>query len=242
MSSTVGSIESGKQRTHFPGQSEAPSTLTPSSDATSAAASQGLVSITASPSARTAACHNMSCNSSSKASTLRPYPSVTTRVSYTVLSSPTPSSSLALPFPGPSPNTKSFLECFPGTFLCQSASTFAQCVQGAPGEADLKWSNTHYVSMGSVAAGTRCIPHSSELETEYPFISHDSLSGGGGPAGTYRNDSIVGSGPLGSCGADGKIRCLRNGKGWAQCDQSGWVDMGAVASGTKCVGNKIVGS
>lgn len=166
-----------------------------------------------------------------------PYTAPTSTLNSTIAAN----SSDALPFAGPNPNSPAFLNCYPGTFLCESQSTWAQCVSGClPGSTC--YYKTHYVNMGFVANGTQCLPRSSRLlEDGSNTHDYDPLSPGGGPAGTYRDDTIVRARPLGACGLQGSVECLRDGKGWAMCDQGGWVDMGSVAAGTVCRDGHIVG-
>jgi hypothetical protein len=61
----------------------------------------------------------------------------------------------------------------------------------------------------------------------------------GTPPGYYRDDQYVRARPYGSCDNDGSIRCVRGGYGWLMCDQGGWIDMGSVADGTRCVDGHI---
>lgn len=61
----------------------------------------------------------------------------------------------------------------------------------------------------------------------------------GAPPGYFRDDQYVRARPYGSCYHDGDIKCIDDGYGWLMCDQGGWVDMGGVAAGTRCVDGHI---
>lgn len=103
--------------------------------------------------------------------------------------------------------------CTPGTFFCTSDSTFSECMSTGI-------NSRMYVNMGLVPAGMQC-------------VRRLSVDAEGAP---YEDDEIVRSRPLGACEQAGSYECLRSGAGFAVCDQGAWVDMGAVAVGTQCVG------
>jgi hypothetical protein len=125
-----------------------------------------------------------------------------------------------------SSNFSPYLPCDPGSFLCTDANTFWTCDVNA----DASWS---WQYPRQVAAGMACIPSLSPLPAGLGQQS-------GAPTGYYRNDQYGRARPNGGCSPDGSIGCLRNGAGWEQCANGGWVDMGAVAAGTTCQNGQIV--
>lgn len=110
-------------------------------------------------------------------------------------------------------NPAEFLPCHPGAFLCASPDVWFTCTQ----QQDLSWS---WTSPRNVAAGMMCLP---------------SISLGG-----YRDDKYVAARPFGGCSPDGSIKCTVAGLGYMVCDHGGWVDMGRLAVGTKCVNGNII--
>jgi hypothetical protein len=129
-----------------------------------------------------------------------------------------------IPYADPN-NFSPYLPCVPGTFLCTDASTFWTC------DITITWSWTWQYPR-QVADGMQCIPTltSGEGESQMP----------GAPAGYYRNDQYGRARPLGGCEPEGSIECLGDGSTWAICYHEGWVNMGPVAPGTRCVGGTFV--
>ncbi|KAK7713848.1 hypothetical protein SLS57_007353 [Botryosphaeria dothidea] len=140
-----------------------------------------------------------------------------------------PSSSTAprLPYV-PDPNVALYLPCTPGNFLCKSASAFFTCDQPAP--ANVSALATNGWAWGwerPVADGMMCLP--------FERVSNATEKGP-----SVRDDRYVRARPDGDCSKDGSVECVDGGKGFWVCDHGGWVDMGAVANGTLCVGGGIV--
>ena len=155
---------------------------------------------------------------------------ITIPASTAAVTTTTPTSSSQLPFA--TGDTSQYLPCVPGTFLCSSADTFLTCdsVPSSSGGYTDGWTEPR-----SVADGMECLPFLS------PVASGMDAAGQmpGAPQGEYRDDRYVRSRPDGDCPTDGALECNGPGGFWV-CDQGGWVDMGAVASGTTCMDGQIV--
>jgi len=54
------------------------------------------------------------------------------------------------------------------------------------------------------------------------------------------NGQIIRRSDGGSCSTSGTIKCAADGKSWYMCSMGGYVSMGPVAAGTKCVNGGIV--
>lgn len=140
---------------------------------------------------------------------------------------PPPPPSSRPPYAATPEDIARYQPCVPGTFLCTSPSTFLTCLPSAS-------SSPTFSAPRSAAPGMMCLPSWS------PYSSATSgYAAGSGGGASYRDDRHVRSRPLGDCDVNGALGCTRGGEGFMVCDQGGWVDMGSVAAGTRCVGGRI---
>ncbi len=123
-------------------------------------------------------------------------------------------------------NVAKYLPCVPGTFICINSKTWDTCDNNAQGQYSYEYPR-------NVAVGMMCLPSLSGSAS----TSH--AQQGMTPKGYYRDDRIVRARPYGDCSKDGAIRCTGGGQSFQLCDHGGWVNMGAVAKGTKCVNGQI---
>ncbi|KAB2572571.1 putative endoglucanase protein [Lasiodiplodia theobromae] len=133
------------------------------------------------------------------------------------------------------PNTARYLPCTPGAFLCGSATSFYTCNQPAPPSVpkSLAPNGWAWGWLRPVADGMMCLPFERVANATEPPNAN------GGTWGV-RDDRYVRARPNGDCSEEGVIRCTEGGGEFEMCDHGGWVGMGKVAKGTRCVDGGIV--
>lgn len=130
--------------------------------------------------------------------------------------------------PYATPDLAAHLPCVPGTFICTSNTTWETCDYASDGSAS--WV---YDYPRNVSAGMECLPYLSPYTNDTSQYAQQAMA----PNGYYRDDRVVRARPDGDCDDEGSIMCTDGGQQFDVCDQGGWVEMGAVANGTMCVGS-----
>ncbi|KIV87213.1 hypothetical protein PV11_02775 [Exophiala sideris] len=132
---------------------------------TSLAASTTSASMTTSTtSSRTPTTTTTSTTSTTSSTTTSSTTSITTPLTSTTSTTTTTTSSTS----SSATATASATSCTPGQFICDSTSTFSQCVANS---AD----STTYVYMGSVAAGMQCVNGTIERQNDGPCTPNGAL-------------------------------------------------------------------